>query len=132
MLKTKTKTTHYNMYYYIFWNKIWCILNLTPLFFFPECPESDKFADPSDISGYFECKHGAAMKKFCPGNHVWNQEDKKCKLWQLGMVYGMDIELQLMPVPSLTLYWSFMINYIFTQLSISKHRDCHPLILTSN
>lgn len=72
-------------------------------FFFPECHESDKFADPSDISGYFECKHGAAMKKFCPGNHVWNQEDKKCKLWQLGMVYGMDIELQLIPVPSLTL-----------------------------
>ena len=44
------------------------------------------------------------MKKFCPGNHVWNQEDKKCKLWQLGMVYSMDIELQLMPIPSLTLY----------------------------
>ena len=56
-------------------------------FFFPECHESDKFADPSDISGYFECKHGAAVKKSCPGNHVWNQEDKKCKLWHLGMVY---------------------------------------------
>ena len=33
ILKSKTKTTHY-MYYYIFWNKIWCILNLTPLFSF--------------------------------------------------------------------------------------------------
>ena len=120
------------MYYYIFWNKIWCILNLTHLFSFPECHESEKFADPSDISGYFECKHGAAVKKSCPGNHVWNQEDKKCKLWQLGMVYSMDTELQLMPVPSLTLYWSFMLNYIFTQSSISKHRDCRPLTLTSS
>ena len=81
-------------------------MNLIPLFFFPECRKSDKFADPSDISGYFECKHGSTpVKKSCPGNHVWNQDDKKCKLvWQLGMVYSMDIELQLMPVPSLTLY----------------------------
>ena len=73
-------------------------------FFFPECHESYKFADPSDTSGYFECKHGTPVKKSCPGNHVWNQEDKKCKLWYLGMVYSMDIELQLMTVPSLTLY----------------------------
>ena len=101
-------------------------------FFFPACNESYKFADPSDTSGYFECKHGTPVKKSCPGNHVWNQEDKKCKLWQLGMVYSMDIELQIMPIPSFTLYWSFMLNCIFTQLSISKHRDCHPLILTSS
>ena len=46
-----------------------------------ECHDpSGKFADPTDVFGYFECIQGTTVKRKCPTEQKWNQLEKICKL----------------------------------------------------
>ena len=47
-----------------------------------ECLDPDnneRFADPTDIYGFYECIQGVPVKKKCPLMSKWNQVEKGCK-----------------------------------------------------
>ena len=58
------------------------IINVLYIPLCTECPDPDnneRFADPTDVYGFYECKQGVPVKKKCRAKFKWNKVEKDCK-----------------------------------------------------
>ena len=70
------------LFFYLSCERAVVIINVLYIPLCTECLDPDnneRFADPTDVYGFYECIQGVPVKKKCPEMSKWNQVEKGCK-----------------------------------------------------